>query len=99
MELGTKRNEVQLSFVPWLLSFLVLLPMPSGATRRPRGSEPYYRCPISELFHGCLDQGSLVISRVEAWSNPTIYSVTTSIMITNSNSLEIRERDAQSIGR
>src|SRR5215470_2039195 len=71
MELGTKRNEVQLSFVPWLLSFLVLLPMPSGATRRPRGIEPYYRCPISELFHGCLDQGSLVISRVEAWSNPT----------------------------
>src|SRR6516162_5139547 len=41
MELGTKRNEVQLSFVPWLLSFLALLPTPSGATRRPRRSEPY----------------------------------------------------------
>jgi len=50
--------------------------------------EPYCRCPISELFHCCLDQGSLVISRVETWSDPTIYSVTTSIMITNSNSLQ-----------
>jgi hypothetical protein len=59
MELGTKRNEVQLSFVPWLLLFLVLLPKPGEATRRHRGREPYRRCPISELFHGCLDQGSL----------------------------------------
>jgi len=82
MELRTKRNEVQLSFVPWLLPFLLLLPS-AGM----EGSERNCRCPISELFHGCLDQGSLVISRVETWSDPTIYSVSTSIMITNSNSL------------
>jgi hypothetical protein len=79
MELGTKRNDVAVELRSLAASFLVLLPKPGEATRRHRGREAYCRCPISELFHGCLDQGSIVISRVETWSNPTIYSVTTSI--------------------